>query len=163
MKEKCSDMYVFDTSPLSVILKHYYQSRFPSLWISFERLINLGNVISVSEVFHELEKGPLSGNQWVNANKLYLRLPPKVKRILSEAYLLQSNLLVNGKRRILKGGGENPFADPFVVAKAAVNDGIVVTLETKKPNSASIPNICEHFGVPCINLEGFMNRVCWTF
>ena len=62
----------------------------------------------------------------------------------------------------MKGGG-NPFADPFVVAKAAVNDGIVVTLEVKKPNSASIPNICEDFGVPCINLEGFMNRVCWTF
>lgn len=52
------------------MLKHYYQSRFPTLWIDFERLINFGEVISVSEVLHELDQGPLSGNQWVSANKL---------------------------------------------------------------------------------------------
>ena len=78
-------MYVFDTSPLSVMLKHYYQSRFPSLWINFERLINLGKVISVSEVFHELEKGPLSGNHWVNANKFIFTIATE-----SEAHFVRN-------------------------------------------------------------------------
>lgn len=78
-------MYVFDTSPLSVMLKHYYQSRFSSLWDNFGRLINLGEVISVSEVFHELEKGPLSGNQWVNANKFIFTIATE-----REAYFVRN-------------------------------------------------------------------------
>ena len=154
-------MYVFDTSPLSVMLKHYYQSRFPSLWINFERLINLGKVISVSEVFHELENGPLSGNQWVNANKFIFTIATESEAHFVRNIFATEQFIGQWKEKNIEGG--NPFADPFVVAKAAVSGGVVVTLETKKPNSASIPNICEHFGVPCINLEGFMNRVCWTF
>ena len=61
----------------------------------------------------------------------------------------------------IRGGGI--VADPFVIAKAAVNDAIVVTLETKQPNSVKIPNICEHFGITCFNLENFMEAEGWEF
>ena len=154
-------MYVFDTSPLSVMLKHYYQSRFPSLWIDFERLINFGEVISVSEVLHEPEQGLLSGNQWVNANKSVFTIATVSEASFVRGIFMTSQFRGQLKEKDIEGG--NPFADPFVIAKAAVNFGIVVTLETWKPNSASIPNICEHFGIPCINLEEFMSRVCWRY
>lgn len=161
MKERRSDMYVFDTSPLSVMLKHYYQSRFSSLWVKFGQMINRGEVISVPEIFHELGKGPLSGNQWVSANKfIFTSITESEAHFVRDIFATRQFTGQLKEKDIEEG---NPFADPFVVAKAAVSEGIVVTLETKKPNSASIPNICEHFGVPCINLEGFMNRVCWTF
>ena len=42
----------------------------------------------------------------------------------------------------LKG---KPVADPFVIAKA------------------KIPNVCNHFGILCINLDGFMEKENWTF
>ena len=40
--------------------------------------------------------------------------------------------------------------------------GCVVTLEGAPANAAKIPNICSHFGVGCIHLEGFMEREGWS-
>lgn len=154
-------MIVFDTSPLSVMLKHYYQNRFPTLWQSFNYLISLGEVTSVSEVYRELEKGPLSGNQWVADNKSIFTAATE-----KEANFVREILAAKKFAGKLQGSdieGGNPFADPFVIAKAAVNDGKVVTLEAKKPHSASIPSICEHFEVVCVNLEEFMGCVSWRF
>lgn len=48
-------LYVFDTSSLSVLIKHFYESRFPSLWIKIDDLINSGKMISVREARRELE------------------------------------------------------------------------------------------------------------
>ena len=39
----------------------------------------------------------------------------------------------------------------------------VVTMESLKPNAARIPNICEHFGVRCMDLEEFMEAEGWKF
>ena len=52
---------------------------------------------------------------------------------------------------------------PFVVAKAAVIGSAVVTLERKRPNAAKIPNICDHLGVQCLDLEQFMEKEGWQF
>jgi len=65
------------------------------------------------------------------------------------------------ERRKLEKGGLN--ADPFVVARAAVEPATVVSMEKIKPNGAKIPNICEHFNVPCIDLEAFMEIENWQF
>ena len=56
-----------------------------------------------------------------------------------------------------------PCADPFVIARAKIINGCVVTEEKWKPNAAKIPNVCEHFGIDCTNLQGFMEREGWTF
>jgi len=61
----------------------------------------------------------------------------------------------------LLNGGRN--ADPFVIAKAAVESATVVTMELLKPNGTKIPNICDHFKVPCLSLEEFMEAEGWTF
>ncbi len=61
---------------------------------------------------------------------------------------------------MLKGGRN---ADPFVIAKAAVTQCAVVTMEIRKPNAAKIPNICDHFGIPCRSLEEFMEIEAWEF
>lgn len=65
------------------------------------------------------------------------------------------------RRELLQGGS---VADPFVVARAkCLGDGCVVTTEKYSPNAAKIPNVCEHFGVDCTNLEEFMEREKWRF
>ena len=64
------------------------------------------------------------------------------------------------KRETLVG---TPVADPFLIAKAKVDNRLLVTQETLKPNAAKIPNVCEHFGVAYTNLEGFMEREGWQF
>ena len=68
-------------------------------------------------------------------------------------------VLISNKA-ILKG---TPVADPFVVAAAKAIAATVVTQEGLKPNAAKIPNVCEEFGVPCIDLQTFMTQQGWSF
>lgn len=56
-----------------------------------------------------------------------------------------------------------PVADPFVIAKAKLLKGCVVTEENRRPNAAKIPNVCDYFNIDCVNLEGFMEKENWIF
>ena len=64
------------------------------------------------------------------------------------------------RKKLLKGGY---FADPFIIAKAKVVNGIVVTEEALRDNAAKIPNICKHFDIGCVSLEGFLLNEDWKF
>ena len=64
-------------------------------------------------------------------------------------------------RKVMLEG--RPCADPFIIAKAKVLNGIVVTLEEIKPNAAKIPNVCAGLNIKCINLETFMMQQGWKF
>lgn len=48
-------VYVFDTSSFMVI-GHYYPQQFPSFWNKFDQAVEIGNIISVTEVFRELDQ-----------------------------------------------------------------------------------------------------------
>lgn len=54
-------------------------------------------------------------------------------------------------------------ADSFVIARAKIVGSTAMTQEKRSPKAARIPNICEHFGIDCIDLEGFMQRQNWVF
>jgi Domain of unknown function (DUF4411) len=60
-------------------------------------------------------------------------------------------------------GTKARFTGTPVAACAAVRTGTVVTEERRKPNSAKIPSVCDHFGIDSVNLEGFMRAIDWTF
>ena len=64
------------------------------------------------------------------------------------------------RKKLLQGGY---FAGPFIIAKAKVKEAIVVTEEGEPKNGARIPNICEHFGIECVKLEGFLIKEDWKF
>ena len=55
------------------------------------------------------------------------------------------------------------YADAFVIAKAFVVQGTVVTMEGIRPNAVKIPNICQRFNIPCMSLEEFMEGEGWVF
>ena len=55
------------------------------------------------------------------------------------------------------------MADPFVIARAKILSGCVVTEEKFKEGAAKIPNICKHFNIECIELKDFMVRQEWQF
>jgi len=64
------------------------------------------------------------------------------------------------KKTLIKG---DPFADPFIIAKARVRNATVVTEEEDRRNAAKIPNICDHFDINCINLQRFLVQENWKF
>ena len=154
-------MYVFDTGPFVVLFKHYYRNRFPSLWERFDASIEAGLIVSTREVLREVEDQDDELLEWAKGAAELFTTPTAsegafVAQIYAEAHF-QANI---EQQKILRGGKN---ADPFVVAKAHTTGGTVVTMERLKPNAAKIPNICKHFGVPSVSLEGFMEAEGWVF
>ena len=154
--------YVFDNSPLSTLFRNYYRSRFSSLWRRFDDLVVNGDIVSTREVYREIEDGPVESlREWAAQNGELFTIPNAeegafVARIFAVQHF-QQNI---ERQKMLKGGR---IADPFVIAKAAVTKRTVVTMEQWQPNAVKIPNICDHFGVPCMTLEDFMETEGWEF
>lgn len=154
-------IYIFDSNSLIDLFKHYYLDRFPSLWINFDELILSGSIISVREVSREIEDYGDRLDSWTKSNREFFLLPSTEEldfvREIFDIHHFQSLIR---KREQLSG---KPVADPFVIAKAKLLDGMVITQETKKPNAAKIPNVCDHFKILYDDLEGFMEKENWTF
>jgi len=154
-------IYVFDSDALIDLFRHFYLKRFPSLWDKFDQLVNEETIISVREVNNEISGHEDRLSLWVKKNPHLFQQPSRDElEFVAEIFKVPHfQSLIREKER-LQG---KPVADPFVIAKAKVHKGCVITQESKKQNAARIPNACEHFGIDCTNLEGFMERENWTF
>lgn len=154
-------IYVFDSSVLINLFRNYYRRIFPSLWQKFDDYVATARIISVREVLNEISdrEDPLA--DWARAQRDIFPQPSNEElAFIAEIFQVRHfQSLVRNEER-LKG---KPVADPFVIAKAKVIHGCVVADELLKPNAAKIPNVCEHFGVTWLGLEGFMERENWTF
>jgi len=154
--------YVFDNSPLSALFRNFYRRTFRSLWDSFDVLVSDGRIVSTREALREIEDGaPENLVEWAKDHQQLFATPTAaegqfVARIYGVAHFQQ-----NIEQQKLLRGGRN--ADPFVIAKAAVEGRAVVTMELLRPNAAKIPNICQHFGIRCFSLEEFMEEEGWQF
>lgn len=154
--------YVFDTSSFSAFFGSYYRKPFRSLWERFDALVADGSIVSTREVWRELEDRPLPALvEWEKSNGHVFPTPTAAEgAFIARIYSVRHFQLNIEQRKLLKGG---KHADSFVVAKAAIEGRAVVTEESIKPNAVRIPNICQHFGVPCFSLEGFMEAEGWEF
>ena len=155
-------IYVFDSDSLIDLFKHYYPSRFPSLWEKFDALVLSGKVTSVREVSNEITQRDDRLSDWTKRNKTMFPISsPDELRIVADIFRIehfQGN--IRKKERLLG----KAVADPFVIAKAKIiENGCVVTQEVLKENAAKIPNICLEFNVSCLNLEQFMEKEGWEF
>lgn len=156
-------LYILDTNTLSQLFRFYYRDNFPSLWKRFDQLVQDGRILSTREVLRELGDGNKAqiAYEWA---KEYENLFPDpgieevqfVSRIFGVAHFQQNLQTKKGKPR-------KQVADPFVIAQAKRTGGTVVTEESKPPNGARIPNICERFEIPCIKLQQLMDREGWIF
>ncbi|HIP11894.1 MAG TPA: DUF4411 family protein [Arcobacter sp.] len=60
--------YVFDSSPLIDLFKHYYPEAFPSLWGDFNEMVKNGKLMSVREVSKELGEHDDTLAEWIKKN-----------------------------------------------------------------------------------------------
>jgi hypothetical protein len=157
-------MYVFDTSSLIVLFSNFYLKRFPSLWEKFDALLADGRILLVRETYREIERYNASVRlvTWAKENReLFTQASREELQFVNDIFAVPHFQLLIGRKKILSG---QPVADPFVIARAKVADGVVVTQEQPKGGtSAKIPDVCKHFGIGCTNLEGFMEREGWQF
>lgn len=155
-------IYVFDTSAF-IVLKNFYPATFATLWNRIDSLVANGTIVSVREVFNELDKYNDADfiQEWAKQNKSVFAKPSNPELLVVQKILAIPHFQVLiGNKAILKG---TPVADPFVVAAAKIKGATVVTQEGLKPNAAKIPNVCQEFGVLCIDLETFMKHQGWNF
>ncbi len=155
-------IYVFDTSAF-IVLKHFYPRTFRSLWAGLDQLVARGDLVSVREVFNELNAyNDVDFIQdWAKQRRHIFTNPSNDELLFVQQILAIPHFqaLISAKA-LLKG---TPVADPFVIAAAQVRQGAVVTQEQLKPNAAKIPNVCRHFGIACLDLEEFMAQQGWSF
>jgi hypothetical protein len=155
--------YVFDTSTLTAIFRHYFVDQFPSFWEKFNIALNEERICSVREVLNEIRE--LKRNDelehWSKENRSFFHDPtPDELAFITTIYSVkhfQNNL---ARKKLLHGGS---FADPFVIAKAKIENATVVAQEKFTENAAGIPNICHHFNIPCLDLKGFLESEKWVF
>lgn len=154
-------IYVIDTSVISSLHKNFYRKQFPSLWKRFDEMVANGQFTSTREAHRELEDWHPDALAWANGNRHLFPMPTLDEaKFVTNIYGVkhfQSNIEI---QKLLKGGKN---ADPFLIARAHSCDGTVLTMEQLKPNAAKIPNICNHFDIPCVDLQRFMEIEGWKF
>jgi hypothetical protein len=130
--------------------------------MQFDSMVGDSRVVSTREVLREIEDGAVESlRDWSLDHKDLFPSPTAAESVIVKRIYAIQHFQQNIEQQKLLKGGRN--ADPFVVARAAVEGRTVVTMEVLRPNSAKIPNICRHFGLPCIGLEEFMERERWQF
>jgi len=118
--------------------------------------------VSTREAYREIENGAGADlREWAEGKHALFATPNALEGAfvarIYEVRHFQQNIEL---QKLLRGGLN---ADPFVIARASVEGGTVVTMELFKDNAAKIPNICRHFAVPCLTLEEFMEAEGWQF
>lgn len=154
--------YVFDTNAFSQLFHSFYRDQFPTLWRRFDDLIEDDSITSTREVAREIEGDRVAAlREWAKGQKHLFPAPTGAEgAFVASVFAVRHFQQVIEQKKLLKGGKN---ADPFVIARAASLKATVVTMEGKPKNGAKIPNICDHFGIDCVSLEGFMQREGWRF
>jgi predicted nucleic acid-binding protein len=140
-------LYMVDTCSFTELRRTYPRPHLDAVWRLVERVADDGRLLSVEEVFNELQAQDDEVAQWAMARRsLFLPLTEDIQQKAREI-LISHRTLVNIRRK--KSG-----ADPFLIAAAIVHNAIVVTQEKKSggPPAVKIPDVCEAYGVRCIPL-----------
>lgn len=150
--------YIFDSGPF-IDCRYYFPNIFKTYWRNLNQLAHDKNILSVKEVYNEILRGSDIISEWADKNKEIFEKPT------SDEFSIVSEILSKHREliRAMNISGGTPVADPFIIAKAKVNNLIVVTQETYRENAHKIPNICEELGVEYMSLQKFMNKEGWEF
>lgn len=145
-----SKKYVIDACALINASKNYNMTKkaFSHIWQAFNELVENGQLISSSEIFEELKDDDIV--KWAMNTKmlfcLYKRSTVKTTEILQQFPQII---------KIQTKGSSN--GDPFLIATAILEDGIIVTDEGNKNNG--IPMVCESLGVEYMKLNDMLDEV----
>lgn len=145
------------------MFRYIYRSIFPSLWARFDSFVSEDRIIFVKEMKNEInrnhKRGPLA--EWVKKHSnLFLSPTTEEAHFIADIFKVKHFQQLIRQKEYLAG---YPVADPFVIAKAKIINGCVVTDEKHTPNAGKIPNVCKYFSIPCMNMEAFMKKENWVF
>lgn len=138
-----------------------------TFWRALSKQIECGNVVSTRRVYQELaeqEKHQDAVAQFVRNRRQQLCIAPsrEVQKAVGgiEEYVFGGRYPTYEAWRFSKGG------DPWVIAHALTEGGIVVTQESALRSNAQVarvPDVCQHFEVRCVDTLGMFRLLGVTF
>lgn len=150
------ERYAIDACSLINAAKNYSlkKSTFAPIWKKVTGMIAAGTLISTVEVRDELKDDDLV--EWSKRNsQLFLPLTEEVQR-KATAVLQDFPTMIK-----MKSTG-NSNADPFLIATAALEGATIISDERLGDETSGdyhIPNVCRRYGIDCINLNDFLDRI----
>lgn len=154
-------MYCIDTCALiHGWRRDYPPDVFQSLWDQLDKLAQEGKLFSSIEVLLELGRGGDDIYNWAKERKhIFLEAEDEVQKIIA-------TIVDKFPSFVPPDSSDGIWADPYVVALAAVNGWTVVTGEiTVGPGAKRIriPNVCQEMDVECINFLQLIRKEGWRF
>ena len=143
--------YVIDACALIDAAKNYNMSKktFSNIWETLDKLVEEGRLISSAEILDELKDDDIE--KWGKQHKgAFLPLSKEIQEKATEILKKYPNMIKIATKASSNG-------DPFLIATAIVEGGIVVTNEKKNENK--IPYVCEKMNIEYMDLNGFLNEV----
>lgn len=155
--------HLLDANTLIEAKNRYYRMAIcPGYWSCLEASSLMGDVASVASVAAELRRGNDELAQWADANvDLFLAESDAA----TQGAFGEIAAYIAGLADGMKPGAMEEFlsgADPWLIAKARVNGFTIVTHEQRNPaikRKFTIPNVCDHFGVLCIDTFDLLQRL----
>lgn len=164
------EIYCIDTSSLVDLNRRYPQDIFPGVWDRLSALAGIGRLVAPREVLRELAKGDDELIPWAREHSVMFRDP-------DEPQLAAVRNILERFPDFIDPDKENPEADPFVVALAAVGNAsqsvsmlpqtwVVVAEESRRrtpDQRPRIPDVCDTYGISCIRIFDVMRTEGWAF
>lgn len=149
-------IYVIDACALINAAHNYNMTKksFAHIWEALDEMIKRGELISSIEIMEELKDDELCS--WAKQRKdCFIPLTKEIQEKAIEVLKKYPTLI-----KIRSTGNSN--ADPFLIATAALKDGIIVTDEKfgdSKNKNYKIPNVCEELDIPFMTLHKFLDQI----
>ena len=148
--------------------RSYPINRAVTFWSRLAEQVELGSIACTRRVYKEVaehEQHQDAVANWIRVRKDKLRItPPRdVQKLVGEIgqYLFNNTQYDVAETWAFCRGG-----DPWVVAHAKIDNGVVVTHESalrpqaKKPR---VPDVCRHFEVQCVDVLRMFELLDITF
>jgi hypothetical protein len=158
--------YIIDANILIQAYRKYYpMDVFCGFWDRMKLLANSSHIISIDKVKDEVWPNGDALMQWCD-NQLPNDFFVTTTMYISEyAHIIKTVTNMNKyTSNAIAEFADNAVADAFLIATAysAVDDYVLVSEEIANPNShkrVKIPDICNLFGVRCINTVDMLREL----
>ena len=152
-----NDIYIIDTSSLKELHDRYPKNLFPTIWERIASLIQNWQLVSHIEVQREIRNTIYSKDKlllWSNKNK-------KIFSGMDDCQIGKMPLIKSKFNPDYWNNNMNrpaPWADPYLIAMAICEEGIIITQE-HKTKANRIPPIAKEFGIDSLNLLEFFQEL----
>lgn len=150
--------YSFDTSAiLDGWVKYYPPDVFPTVWQSIDSLAASGHLVATVEVLNELEKKEDEVYEWLK-NRPHMVVP------VDGQIQVEVSQILTAHPRLVNTQKNRSQADPWVIALARVENGVVVSGELRSYNldRPKVPDVCDALGVPHMRLVDMFRQQGWS-